>query len=295
MPHLSIGELAERTGIAPETLRAWERRYGLVRPQRTPGGHRRYDEHDVARILHARRLTEQGLPISVAAQRLTAPGGPQQPTDGPRSLKRLRHAVRQAAERLDANGIDAALRSARDQAGLASTLDLIAVPVLRELGDHWRASPRKIAREHLTSTVLRSFLIQEIREVAGQGPTCIAACLDREQHDLGAIMAAATLAEIGWRPLVLGASTPWDTIDAVVVEIQPTVLLIGVTMTPRQPLLPADWDPPTPTLVVAGGPGVPPSTPEMFPTVHLHQDSYSQLPTAITQRTNRPSRQDPPT
>lgn len=293
MRYLSIGELAERTGVAVETLRAWERRYGLVRPQRTPGGHRRYDEHDVARILHACRLTEQGLPISVAARRLTTPGGPQQPTDGPGSLERLRHTVWHAAERLDANGIDAALRRARNQAGLVRTLDGIAVPLLRQLGDHWRASPRNIAREHLTSTVLRSFMIQEIREVAGQGPTCIAACPDREQHDLGAIMAAATMAEIGWRPLVLGASTPWDTIDAVVVEVQPTVLFIGAAMTVRAPLVPADWEPPAPTLVVAGGPGVPPSTAGMLPTVHVHQDSYSRLPATIAQRTNRSSRQDP--
>ncbi|MBW3657462.1 MAG: MerR family transcriptional regulator [Actinobacteria bacterium] len=287
MRYLSIGELAERTGVPSDTLRAWERRYGLVRPQRTPGGHRRYDEHDVARVVHARRLTEQGLPISVAARRVTEPAEPQRLTDVPGPLRRLRQAVRQATERLDADGIHAPLRRARDQVGLARTLDVLAVPLLWELGDHWRGSPRKIAREHLTSTMLRSFLIEEIRGAAGRGPVCIAACPDREQHELGAIMAAAAMAETGWRPLVLGASTPWATIDTVVAEIEPTVLFIGATMITRGPLVPAGWDPPTGTLVVVGGPGVPSSLAEVLPTVRVHQDSYSRLPSAIAQWTDR--------
>ncbi|WP_075180796.1 MerR family transcriptional regulator [Pantoea sp. 1.19] len=59
----SIGDVAERCGINPITLRAWQRRYGLLKPQRTEGGHRLFDDDDMARILEIKRWIDSGIPV----------------------------------------------------------------------------------------------------------------------------------------------------------------------------------------------------------------------------------------
>ena len=64
MAHYSIGEVAERCGINPVTLRAWQRRYGLLKPQRSEGGHRQFDEEDVQRIEEIKRWIDRGFRLA---------------------------------------------------------------------------------------------------------------------------------------------------------------------------------------------------------------------------------------
>lgn len=64
MAFYSIGEVAERCGINPVTLRAWQRRYGLLKPQRSEGGHRQFDESDIQRIVEIKRWIESGISVS---------------------------------------------------------------------------------------------------------------------------------------------------------------------------------------------------------------------------------------
>lgn len=63
MAYYSIGDVAERCGINPVTLRAWQRRYGLLKPQRSEGGHRLFDEEDIQRIEEIKRWISSGTPV----------------------------------------------------------------------------------------------------------------------------------------------------------------------------------------------------------------------------------------
>jgi len=63
MAFYSIGDVAERCGINPVTLRAWQRRYGLLKPQRSIGGHRQFDEDDIQRIVEIKRWVDSGVPV----------------------------------------------------------------------------------------------------------------------------------------------------------------------------------------------------------------------------------------
>lgn len=63
MAFYSIGDVAERCGINPVTLRAWQRRYGLLKPQRSEGGHRQFDEEDIQRIEEIKRWIKNGVPV----------------------------------------------------------------------------------------------------------------------------------------------------------------------------------------------------------------------------------------
>jgi DNA-binding transcriptional MerR regulator len=80
---MSIGEVARRTGVTVPTLRAWERRYGLLLPLRTAGGHRRYRDEDVQQVLAVLELTGQGWAVGAAARRVARPKPPASPARPP--------------------------------------------------------------------------------------------------------------------------------------------------------------------------------------------------------------------
>lgn len=281
---LGIGELAERTGVAPETLRAWERRYGLLRPHRTDGGHRRYAQADLARVLNVLRLRRSGLPTSLAAAHVSASSSliASPPSRTPATdVDELRQRLWRAAEALDAGAIRAALQDAGRVLTVADLLDEVIVPTLWRLGDEWRKGPRHVAREHLASTVLRSWLLSRLEEMSDpDGATVVVACPDGELHDLGAVMAALALAEAGWRPVVLGASTPWASTATVIAELRAPLVLIGVTRRPAALRLLATWRRPHDSIVMLGGPALTPDDIVGMDRVVLHQGSYRRLAAA---------------
>jgi DNA-binding transcriptional MerR regulator len=80
---MSIGEVARRTGVTVPTLRAWERRYGLLVPVRTAGGHRRYRDEDVQRVLAVVELAGQGWAVGAAARRVAGGKSPSPPARPP--------------------------------------------------------------------------------------------------------------------------------------------------------------------------------------------------------------------
>lgn len=79
-PGITIGDLAEQTGLTVATLRAWESRYGLPTPRRSPSGHRRYSPADAEQVRHVLRLRAGGLSLEAAIARArdvsSAPGTP---------------------------------------------------------------------------------------------------------------------------------------------------------------------------------------------------------------------------
>jgi DNA-binding transcriptional MerR regulator len=126
-----IRVVAQLTGINPVTIRAWERRYGLVRPSRTPGGHRLYSQVDVERLRAAARLVSRGVSISGASRMLHESGdaSAQLRDDG------LAHWLERFQERLaalDDIGMNAVIDAAESQhPGLGMAL----VDRLPELAD----------------------------------------------------------------------------------------------------------------------------------------------------------------
>src|SRR6476646_8103566 len=143
---LRIGELSRRSGVSPELLRAWERRYGLLRPSRSSGGLRLYSTDDLDRVQAMRRHLADGLAAAEAAARVSgaAPGPSTQPVE---ALGELRAAL-------------AAFDEARAQAVLddllaATTIDTllsdVVIPYLEELGRRWERGEASVAEEHFAS------------------------------------------------------------------------------------------------------------------------------------------------
>ena len=224
--HLRIGELARRTGVASEFLRAWERRYGLLSPTRTPGGYRLYSAADVRRIRRMRELLATGLSAAEAARAaLAEPASAGADVASDSASEELRQAVAE----LD----DAAAHSAFDRLladySLDAMLEGVVLPLLRELGDGWARGDVSIAQEHFASNLLRGRLLGLARGWdRGVGPRAILACPAGERHDLGLLIFGLALREHGWRITFLGADTPPESLAETVQGLAPEALVLAV-------------------------------------------------------------------
>ena len=208
---LRIGELARRTGVTVELLRAWEKRYGLLQPARTPAGYRLYSDEDEQRVREMQRGLDAGLAAAEAARAALATAVPGGAVDVGAAAAELRTAL----ERFD----DAAAHLAIDSLLSGFTFETVGrdvvLPLLREIGDRWHRGELTVAQEHFASSLLRGRLLGLARGWdQGIGPRAVLACPPDERHELGLIVFGIALRAQGWRITYLGADTPVTSIAA---------------------------------------------------------------------------------
>jgi MerR family transcriptional regulator, light-induced transcriptional regulator len=206
-----IGELSRRTGVSVELLRAWEKRYGLLKPSRTASGYRLYSETDERRVRQMQRGVAEGLAAAEAARAALAAAPPTGGSDSRGAAAELRDAL----DRFD----DAAANAALDSLLATFTFETVGrdviLPLLREIGDRWRRGELSVAQEHFASNVLRGRLLGLARGWDhGVGPRAVLACAPGERHELALIVFGIALRAQGWRITYLGADTPVDTLDS---------------------------------------------------------------------------------
>ena len=227
-----IGEVARRTGVAVSTLRAWERRYGLLEPTRTDGGHRLYSDDDVARVTAVQALIEQGWSASAAAdevRRSPASVTALRPVSGsgdPAADLVVR--LQRAFDEFDTATAEAVLDDVFARLDPPAALDEVILPALRWMGEGWEDDDRVVAREHLSTNVVRPRLQRILRStVPVAGHTLVAAAPEHEEHDLGLLAASVVAATRGWRVHFLGARTPTRALERAIAEVDAEVVLVG--------------------------------------------------------------------
>ena len=214
---LRIGELARRTGVSPELLRAWERRYGLLRPERSTGGYRLYSAEDEERVRAMNGAIGRGISASEAAK--FALGDRTDPPSGAMLVETL--------VAFDDVGAHAAFDRLLSSLTLESVLRDWVLPVLRDLGERWQRGEITIAQEHFASNLLRGRMLGLARGWdRGAGPRALLACPAGEQHDLSLIAFGLALREHGWRITYLGADTPLPTIAETADELRPALVVV---------------------------------------------------------------------
>jgi DNA-binding transcriptional MerR regulator len=224
MGTLRIGELARRTSLSPEVLRAWERRYGLLQPERTTGGYRLYSEDDAERVLRMQELIASGIAAAEAA-RLALEDAPAAPAAG--------DVVGDLRASLDAFD-DAGAHRAFDRLLARLSVDAVLVeavlPLLHELGERWERGEASVAQEHFASQLLRGRLLGLARGWdRGVGPRAVLACAPGEQHDLPLIIFGLALRGHGWRITFLGADTPVSTLAKTAAALAPAAVVVSAT------------------------------------------------------------------
>lgn len=231
---LRIGELSRRVGVSPELLRAWETRYGLVAPERTPGGLRLFSAEDERRVLLMRQNIAAGLSASEAARLAKLPEG-QAAVEQTATLAEIENALEAALDQLDEPMAQAALDRLFSQSELQGALAEVVLPFLYRLGVRWATGARTVADEHFASNVIGGRLRALTRGWgSGVGPRAILACPPGEQHDLGLLCFGLALRERGWRITYFGAQTPLADIRRALAK-QPPAVVVLAAVTP-QPL-----------------------------------------------------------
>jgi DNA-binding transcriptional MerR regulator/methylmalonyl-CoA mutase cobalamin-binding subunit len=254
---LPIRVVAERTGVATTTLRAWERRYRVVQPGRTSGAQRLYSDADVERLRLIARLAELGYPVGQLARSSTADleklrtDGGVPPTEdvaelpdvsggsvreAPRAAATVERMMR-ATHALDPHALRTALTAATKAFAPETTLDLVVSPFLREVGRAWSCAALTVGHEHLASNVVRDVLGEMLQRAGSNSPrarskqrsaTLIATTLGGEYHEFGALMAAIVAARLGWRVLYLGANLPAQHIARIASETNARAIVLGI-------------------------------------------------------------------
>jgi methanogenic corrinoid protein MtbC1 len=221
-----IGELARRVGVSPEVLRAWERRYGLLRPERTAGGFRVYSGADQARVRRMQEHLARGVSAAEAAALAVAADGPGQPSSAAASVDPGH--LRAALDALDEQAAQAVLDRLLATFTLDTVLADVLLPYLRALGDRWERGDASVAQEHFASNVIRGRLLALARGWdRGAGPRALLACVPGELHDLPLIAFGLALRAHGWRITFLGADTPLASVAETAAALQPAAVVVS--------------------------------------------------------------------
>ena len=168
---LRIGELSQRTGVSPELLRAWQRRYSLLQPERSPGGFRLYSPDDEARVLRMKEHMARGIAAAQAA-RLASSTEPAGRSQG--SITELHAALGRALGSFDESGAQGVLDEAFDAYSLDAVIGDLLIPYLHELGERWSRGEVTVAQEHFASNLIRG--VCSVSLAAGTPDTVRAPC-----------------------------------------------------------------------------------------------------------------------
>jgi DNA-binding transcriptional MerR regulator len=248
---LSIGALSAATGIAVETIRTWERRYGFPVADRKPSGHRVYPLATVPRLRRVAEAIARGHRAAevVAASESTLeallaslPHVPQRPVRPGRAGPPVGVAATGVADLLDAvRTFDAerlrqGLEADWARLGPIEFLERRTAPLLRAMGDSWAAGTLDVRHEHFGSAVLGDFLraMRLAHDGRATDPIAALATLPGELHGLGLQMSALVLELAGWRTLMLGVNTPVAQIAALGRDAPIAAVAVSCVLTRRR-------------------------------------------------------------
>ena len=232
--YLRIGELARRTGVSPELLRAWEQRYGLLQPTRSAGGFRLYSDADEARVQRMQGLVAGGLAAAQAARLVLSDDEPAPPPMASPSATTLEDAtgdLTASLDRLDEQAANTALDRLLATYTVETVLQEVILPYLHSLGERWEAGEVSVAHEHFASNLLRGRLLGLAQGWGqGRGPGAILACVPGERHELGLLAFGVALYRRGWRITYLGTDSPIGPVADISRSVVPAVVvLLGMT------------------------------------------------------------------
>ena len=229
--HLRIGELSRRSGVSVELLRAWERRYDLLRPRRSTGGLRLYSSGDLDRVRAMQQHMHDGLAAREAAALVghaSAGAAPTRTATPPFDPDRARAELGDALEAFDEPAAQAILDALLAVATLGALLSHVVMPYLHDIGDRWQRGELSVAQEHFATSVLRGRLLGLARGWGrGDGPRALLACPEGERHDLGLIAFGLALREHGWRIDYLGPDTPVESVEEAAQRTDPAMIVLS--------------------------------------------------------------------
>ena len=242
-PLFSIGTTARKTGLTVDLIRAWERRYKVVKPQRTQGRHRLYSQNDVERLdllrrasLHWRRIGKIAHLSNETLVQIIEQEEQLEQVVTEQEAKIVSDACVQASldavQGFDSHTLQNLLEDAWIEMDVATLVAEVLAPLMRTIGDRWAEGSMNVAHEHLATSVVQPFLKELARNFpcADNAPVAAFATPPSQPHELGTLFAVAVTAAEGWKVHYLGGDLPVDDLAAACHKLQPRVLGLGITL-----------------------------------------------------------------
>jgi len=243
-PIHTIRGLSKRIDEQPVTLRAWERRYDLLEPERLENNYRLYSERDFQVVRWITHRLDDGLSISTAAKEYKSLRGsgiwPEAlPTVSvPEPSKKPLYQPEIYAEKIfDTLTSHDAISAKKIVDDIQSMFDLKVIfldifsPCLYEIGEAWYRGKIRIATEHFASAFIRGILMQLLTAfpIYSQAPKLLIGCAPEEFHELASLMLSVLLRREGYQVEFLGADLPVDDLVAYAEDISPDMIILSAS------------------------------------------------------------------
>jgi MerR family transcriptional regulator, light-induced transcriptional regulator len=225
-----ISTVSALTGVNAITLRAWERRYGLIKPTRTESGHRLYTRLDIEHIKTILQLLDEGISISRVSSALNQTTNDNTATtDIDNPWQRYASSLHQAVTTFDEELLEETYNEAMSMYPADLVTRYLLMPLLNTLGERWVKESAGIAEEHFFSIFMRNKLGARFhhRNLHNTGPRLVAACLPGEQHEFGLLFFALSAHNRGYRIVLLGSNMPLPQLPDVVRRTQSHAIVLS--------------------------------------------------------------------
>lgn len=230
-----IRQLAEKSGVAAATLRAWERRYGLLQPRRTASGHRLYGAEDLALVQRINELLADGWSIGALAKRFKDQTGNLVAADAVAETADAWQGYQQqclrAVRDFSPGRLDAVFNETTALYPLELVMTKLIEPVFDTLGQAWQTRPLGIGEEHFFSHWIRARLEARFQHALPQarGSTLVCSCVPGVRHEIGSLLLALALLGRGYRVVYLGADMPLSQLPGIVRQVAAKALVLSAS------------------------------------------------------------------
>lgn len=241
-----IKVVSQMTGLSVHVIRAWEKRYNVVEPDRSDTNRRLYSEEEIEKLKLLNDAVHSGhniggianLSLSELKNLLTKEDNKSAETkdelvpttDSHKDVDEIIIECMEAIKSYDAKNLESILLNASTKFTQPVLIEELIVPLVYKVGDMWHAGEIRVANEHLASSVIRSFLFNllESYSLNHSAPVLVSATPRGQEHELGALIAGVVAASSGWKVIYLGSSLPAEEIGAVVSHLNAKVVALSI-------------------------------------------------------------------
>ena len=247
----SIKAVALETGLTMFVIRAWEKRYNAVVPKRTETNRRIYSSEDVEKLKLLYKATQKGRSIRNIAnlsledlQEIVTPNqedlnNSKEPKagTGTNDLDEQLNLLMKAIEELDSERFEKELNNASINFSKPQMLELIIIPLMKRIGNCWADGTLRVVHEHMVSVIVSSFLLnlKETYKIPNNAPKIIFSTPLGQLHELGALVAGAAAASVGWKVIYLGKNLPSTELIAASEKLNVKCIGLSLVYPPSDP------------------------------------------------------------
>lgn len=241
---------AKLSGLSELTIRAWENRYGVVKPGRTESGRRLYSEEDISKLSLLKNLTEYGFrigniaPLSSRELHELRNNGADESTKATNSLShQSRETIQECIEavtQFDGKRLYNFLNESALSFSQLRLIEEIILPLIEQIGQSWRNGSLRVAHEHFASGVIRKFLgnLSDGYQIPESAPHIIVATPEGQYHETGAMISMLLASSYGWRTTYLGTCLNAEELAAVARTLNCHCITLSIVYPEDDPLLP---------------------------------------------------------